>query len=162
MKSYIFILVLIIGVPNNLLSQNRSIIKASQLVRYSLNELQVKDSLLIKGIDSIIMRVNCPMIKHNSKDNFFFYIDQNEQYGDSLFMNLALSKEPDGRRCLGYFSYKNNIFMVYGKKAVIFFSKKSSRKQFSFVERNPQPTFDPPEWDMLYSNNKIMLLKFYP
>jgi len=161
MKLHTLILLLLF-ITNNLFSQNKYSYKPPHLIKYSLNELAIRDNNFIISLDSIISHPKYSETKQKHNITFFLYINKNKKYNDSVFINVSQSIiEPDGRGCLGYFKYKNHTFFVCGGMANIMFSKTFKKSIFSLLEVMPTPTNDPPEWDMLFCNKKVSLLKFY-
>lgn len=128
---------------------------------YKINELTIKDTLLLHKLDTFLFQEKCSMVNNNKKGFFSVKINKSSCPKKKYIIEIEFFKFPSIHNdALGFFMYKNYSFVIYGETPFDIFSKKENSKTF-VVERNTIPNIeDFPYWKFKYEQQDLYLISF--
>jgi len=128
------------------------------LKAFTVAQLEIADSLFLKGIDSLIIKSDCPVLK-KQKGVFSMRLKKIEGVENSFL--ILTEYLPSTINSVigdyGYFVFKGHLFLVSGENPNRMFTKTSNKRRFSYKEERITPTQGFPTWAILYKKDSIVL-----
>jgi len=125
---------------------------------FTVPQLEITDSLFLKGIDSLIIKSDCPVLK---KQKGVFSMRLKKQKGvESSFLILTEYLPSTINSVIGdygYFVFKGHLFLVSGENPNRIFTITPKKRKFSYKEERVTPTKEFPTWAILYKKDSIVL-----
>ncbi|HQA59374.1 MAG TPA: hypothetical protein PK033_16085 [Acetivibrio sp.] len=126
----------------------------------NISELKVLNDCFLTGIDSLILKSDCPNLKIESNRYFFVQFNNLFEHKDTIYVKFELLNTPlAGEATLGYFKFKNYIFFINGNPPYYLFEKTEKSRRFTIRKGKFFITEEYPLWYFLYRNKSLELIE---
>ena len=160
MKTYkvsLLIILLIFFLSNRLNSQSKD---QQRWLDHHITELNIKDSIILRGIDSFILNSSCKKIRDSDSFKYFNIVVDRRSSNNYTFFHFILYNRimfNHKKFPIGYFDYKGYTFFIFEYYPKEIFINSDRKKRFTYYQNNISYTSSPDEWGLKLENNEIEL-----
>lgn len=126
----------------------------------NLSKLKVLNDCFLTGIDSLILKSDCPNLGVESNRYFSVQFSSDFERKDTIYVKFELLNTPlAGEATLGYLKFNNYIFFINGKPPCYLFEKTEKNRRFTIKKGKFLITEEYPLWYFLYRNKNLELIE---